>query len=90
MTEGERSPLSRNRAMQEMLNLARAIVADGEVSDLEAKMFRAWLDRHPDLAGVWPVNEMTGILKGIFADGRLSDEERIRLQKLLEEISGQG
>lgn len=82
------SMLSRNKAMQEMLRLARAIVADDEVSDLEAKMFRSWLERHPDLEGVWPVSEMKGILKNVLADGRLTAAEREQLEDLLARISG--
>lgn len=82
------STLRRNQALQEMIRLARAIVVDGEVSDLEAKMFRSWLDRHPDLSGVFPVPELTGILKNVFADGVLSAAEREQLKELLERFSG--
>ena len=82
------SVLRRNRAMQEMLRIARAIVADDQVSDHEARMFRAWLDRHPGLAGVWPVTELRSILGNVLEDGKLSDAEREALRDLLARVGG--
>lgn len=83
------SVLRRSRALQEMLRLARSIVADDEVSDMEAKVFQSWIDRNPDMLGVWPVSELVGILRNAFADGRLSDSEREELKTLLGRVAGQ-
>ena len=82
------SVLRRSKALQEMLRLARSIVADGDVSEMEAKVFRAWIDRNPDMLGVWPVGELVGILRTAFADGRLSDREREELKTLLSRLAG--
>ena len=51
----------RNEALQEMLRLARSFVADDHVSEMEAKVLKAWIERHPDMLGVWPVNEVLGL-----------------------------
>jgi hypothetical protein len=82
------SVLRRSNALQEMLRLARSIVADGEVSDMEAKVFLSWIDRHPDMLGVWPVSEVARVLRKTLADGRLSASERDELQELLERVAG--
>ena len=82
------SIVRRSGALQEMLRLARSIVADGEVSELEAKVFQSWIHRHPDLIGVYPVSELVGILRSVFADGRLSKEESEQLKAVLEDVTG--
>ena len=51
--------LRRNRALQELLELARTVVADGVVTKVEAEAFRHWVDINPDMAGVWPVEIVT-------------------------------
>ena len=83
------SVLRRSKALQEMLRLARSIVADGEVSDMEARVFQAWIDRNPDMLGVWPVSELLGLLRNALADGRLSDAERQELRALLGRVAGE-
>ena len=82
------SVMRRSDSLQEMMRLARALVSDGEVTNMEAKVFHAWIERNPDVKGIAAVDEMLGILKNVFADGRLSDEERTRLAQLLEDFGG--
>ena len=82
------SVLRRSRALQEMLRLARSIVADDEVTEMEAKVFEAWIDRHPDMLGVWPVNEILSILRNSLADGHLNVAEREELRTLLHRVAG--
>jgi hypothetical protein len=84
----DESVLRRSRALQEMLRLARSIVADEHVTEMEAKVLRAWIDRHPDMLGVWPVNEILGILRDTLADGHLSEAEREELRTLLHRVAG--
>lgn len=84
----DESVLRRNKALQEMLRLARSIIADDAVSEMEAKVFQAWIDRHPDMLGVWPVNELLGILRNVLADGHLSEAEREELRALLHRVAG--
>ena len=82
------SVLKRSNALQEMLRLARSIVADDHVSGLEAKVLRAWIERHPDMLGVWPVNEVLGLLRSALADGHLDEAEREDLRALLRRVAG--
>ena len=82
------SVMRRSDALQEMMRLARSIVSDGEVTDMEAKVFHAWIERNPDVKGIGAVDEIVGILTNVFADGRLSDEEQAQLVQLLEDFGG--
>jgi len=41
------SLMRRSDALQEMLPFARAIVRDGEVTEVGAKGFQAWIEHNP-------------------------------------------
>jgi hypothetical protein len=82
------SVMRRSDALKEMMRLARSLVSDGVVTNMEAKVFHAWIERNPDVKGIAAVDEIVGILTNVFADRRLSDEEREQLAKLLEEFGG--
>jgi hypothetical protein len=82
------SVMRRSDALQEMMRLARSLVSDGRVTDIEAKVFHAWIERNPDVKGILAVDEIVGILTDAFADGRISDAERAQLVTLLEEFGG--
>ncbi len=85
--------LRRNQALQDLLELARTVVADGVITKIDAEAFRYWVDTHPDMSGVWPVGTVTRALKRVFADGELSEREReelLELLELLEDVAGKG
>jgi len=82
--------LQRNRALQELLKLARTVVADGMVTNTEAEEFRDWVETNPDMSGVWPVGIITKAMKRIFADGELTEGELRELLELLEDVAGEG
>ena len=82
--------LRRNQELQELLELARTVVADGVITKIEAEAFRHWVDTHPDMSGVWPVGTVTRALKRVFADGKLSEREREELLEILEDLAGEG
>ncbi len=82
--------LRRNRALAELLQLARRVIADGVVTDHEATAFKYWLETNPDMAGVWPVDTLTRHLGAIFGSGKLGADDRMELLKLLEDVTGEG
>ena len=82
------SVMRRSNALREMMQLARSIVADGKVSELEAKAFRAWIERNPDVVGISRVDQIVGILRNVFSDGRLTEEERAQLVEALDDFGG--
>jgi uncharacterized tellurite resistance protein B-like protein len=82
------SVMRRSDALKEMMRLARSLVSDGQVTNMEAKVFHAWIERNPDVKGIAAVDEIVGILTNVFADGQLSDAERTELARLLEDFGG--
>ena len=82
--------LRRNRALAELLRLARRVIADGVVTSHEATAFQYWLETNPDMAGVWPVDTLTRRLSEIFGSGELGPEDRVELLHLLEDATGEG
>ena len=84
----DESVMRRSDALRAMMSFARAIVADGKVSISEATGFRAWIESNPDVTGLPQVEEITGILRNVLADGMISDEEREHLSDVLERFGG--
>ena len=82
------SVMRRNDALREMMRLARSIAADGVVTEIEAKVFRAWIDRNAELRGIRAVDEIVRLLEDAFADGHLTEDEQERLLDLLTEFGG--
>jgi hypothetical protein len=82
------SVLRRSRALREMMQFARAIIADGTVSESEAKGFQAWIEANPDVIGIAAVDEIVGILTNFFSDGHLSDNEKVQLVEVFESFGG--
>lgn len=76
------------RDVCELLGLAKGMLIDGVVSDDEASFLRAWIDRHPDAAALWPTSAIWKRLETIFADGRIDEAERVDLQGLLASLVG--
>jgi hypothetical protein len=82
------SVMRRSDALRDMMRFARAIVADGEVSESEAKGFQAWIEANPDVRGLPAVDEIVGILANFFADGKLSEDEKVQLIEVLKDFGG--
>ena len=83
-------PLRRNRALEELLQITRTVIADGELSEEETRIVRRWVEENPDMLGVKVVDQLARTLRTIFADGRVDREEREELLNLLESAAGVG
>lgn len=77
-----------DRDLAEMLGLAKGVIADGVVTDCEAKLLQEWITAHPDAASGWPGSVLSDRLEAIFADGHADEEERQDLCTLLEDLVG--
>lgn len=84
----DESVMRRSEALREMMEFARAIVADGQLSASEAKGLQAWIESNPDVVGLESVEEIVGILTNALDDGRVSDEENAQLIEVLERFGG--
>ncbi|NIP58502.1 MAG: hypothetical protein GWM92_15205 [Gemmatimonadetes bacterium] len=81
--------LRRNRALREMLELARGVIADGVVTPGEAAAFRRWLEDNPDMTGVWPCDLLVQRLRSVFSGDRAQRRDLRRLREALREIAGE-
>lgn len=76
------------RTLDELMGFVRGILADGDVSDAEARSLLAWCDQNPHAVQQWPGREIASRLKRIFSDGIVTEDERADLVSLLQSASG--
>lgn len=76
------------RDLSEVLGLAKGMLADGVVTDDEAKYLRAWGANHPDALAAWPMQIIFARLQRHFADGHIDEAERADLHALLAALVG--
>lgn len=76
------------RDVCEVLGICKGLLADGAINDAEAAFLHGWIQNHPEQADKWPVSALCQRLDRIFADGRIDDEERIELHRLMESFVG--
>jgi hypothetical protein len=76
------------RDLSELLGIAKGFLADGLVTEGEARFLRDWAATHPDATNQWPVNIIHTRLQEYFADGRIDDDERRDLRELLASLIG--
>jgi hypothetical protein len=86
------SPFHHSRFMDqsiaEMLGLIRRVLADGVVTEEEAKALSNWTAKHPEVVDAWPGKVLAHRLEKIFQDGVVDEYERTDLQRLLRALAG--
>jgi hypothetical protein len=76
------------RDLSEFLGMAKGLVADGVVTEEEARYVAEWVLSHPDASEQWPFPAVIERLNRIYADQRVDEGERRDLASLLESIVG--
>ncbi|TWU37229.1 BRCT domain-containing protein [Novipirellula artificiosorum] len=74
--------------MQRLQGILGGIIADGEITDSEAKNLAEWMDERRELQTVWPYAEIDAVLTQVLADHVIDDKERACLLQLFTEFSG--
>lgn len=70
--------------------MVRAVIRDGEVSELEAEFLRFWLAENPDLMGIPPLDRVVPALHRLMeGDEVLDPGARRALLDLLAEVAGE-
>ena len=69
-----------------MLSRVKGVLADGVVTDAEARSLTAFVRANPEVARGWPGDVLLRRLQAIFEDGRVDEEEREELSRLLNRI----
>lgn len=78
-----------DRAVQELLGLARGMIADGEVTEREAAALARWVEVNAEEADVWPIHVVADRLRRIYQDGHVDADERQELLALLQSVTGE-
>jgi hypothetical protein len=76
------------RDISEMLGLAKGLLADGDVTEAEARLLREWTQKHSDAHEYWAIHALHERLERVFADGVIDEVERADLAELLESLVG--
>jgi hypothetical protein len=76
------------RDISEMLGLVKGLLADGVVTEAEARLLRDWTRKHADAHDYWAIGAVHERLERAFADGTIDDVERADLSDLLESLVG--
>lgn len=61
--------------MQRLHALLGAVAADGEILAAELHALRDWLDAHEHMRTLWPYDEVSALITGVLADGRIDPAE---------------
>lgn len=76
------------KAEDQLIGIARGIMCDDEVTDLEAAAFRRFVERLYSTHQTFPFDLLKERLDRIFADGRVDDDERLELRGILRSLGG--
>lgn len=76
------------RAIDQLIGICSGIVADGEVHDKEVVFLSTWLSEHDEVCREFPGNQISRRVMEIMEDGVVSEDERLELLELLQQISG--
>lgn len=84
MTEARRA----DRTTQELVGLCRGILADGHVSDHEARFLKDWIERNAQFVGTYPFDVLYRLLADILSDGVIDSDESADLHDTLVQFVG--
>jgi len=74
--------------MQRLQGVLAGVIADGVVTEREARNLADWLEDYSELKTVWPYAEIESVLTNVLADGKIDDDEQKELLALFSEFSG--
>jgi len=88
---GPLSPFQHSRQIEEsiaeMLMVIRKVLADGVVTEEEAVALAEWTERRPEVVEAWPGKVLAHRFDRIFEDGKVDEEEKEDLQRLLRALA---
>lgn len=75
-------------AMHHLTGLVHGMVADGRINDAEVTALSDWMNRHLHLEPLWPASTIFRRLRGVLADGVITEAERLDLYDTLTALVG--
>ena len=86
-------PVNQVNAINRLLGIVSAVVADRVINNQEINFLRKWLDEAHEtmqLKDVWPGSVISDRIEQILADGVITEEERENLLETLDALVGNG
>ncbi len=77
---------ARTGEIQKLQGILHGILADGVITEEEAKELARWLTENDHLKGTYPFDELDSLLTGVLADGKIDEEEQHTLKSFFEEF----
>jgi len=77
-----------SKAIDQLSGICAGILADGVVSEAEAKFFAEWVQKYSPYEPQWPFNDILSRIDRIFEDGICDADEREELREVMESICG--
>ena len=77
------------RSMDELLGLAKGMLADGRIVQQEAEYLLKWLEANYEIADRWPANVLLDRLTLFLEDGLLDRDEEKDLLDILRQFTGE-
>lgn len=77
------------RQIAEMLGMAKGVICDGILNDVECEALKQWLRDNPDVTVSYPGNHLAERVVAMWSDGKVDEEERTELRELLFDLVGQ-
>ena len=74
-------------AYAELIGICRGVLADNRLTDEEIAAIDAWLAQHDGQLPPWPTRALAQRVKGIVADGIITDDERLDLMAFLVQLA---
>lgn len=76
------------RSCESLIGIAAGIIADGKVNKQEIQFLSTWLSEHGELAMSWPGEVIFKRVQHVLADGVITEEECLYMQKTLTDLVG--
>lgn len=76
------------KAIDQLTGVCAGILADGAVSEAEAKFFAEWVNQYTHLEPIWPFTDVLARVERIFSDGQCDEDEREELKGVMESLCG--
>jgi NAD-dependent DNA ligase len=76
------------RDLSEFLGLAKGLLADGTISEVECQLVKNWLSNHVSAVEQWPLNHLAQHIEKVYSDNHIDEAERLHLADVLSSIVG--
>ncbi|MEY2510127.1 MAG: hypothetical protein QOE26_890 [Verrucomicrobiota bacterium] len=77
-----------SKAIDQLSGICAGILADGEVTQEEARFFAEYVAKFAVYEPIWPFTDILDRVKRIFADGVCDEEEREELKTVMQALCG--